>query len=395
VNTKARKRMVAHRTLMVMDLSFWGSLALKLKLVESTRNDTAWTDGVNIGYNVDFILSLTKQELIALWAHEVAHCVLGHPWRRGSRNPKRWNRACDIAINDMLRAAGFILPDGALYAETFDLPEGKSAEWYYDRIPVNPEDAQGGSGQGGEGNQSGTPKLGDVFDAPRPEKGEGEDGAGAGEAPTEEDWKQAAEQMANVVKAMGSAAGGMDRLVDTALKGRVDWQSVMHRFATERARVDYTWARPNPRYLSSGLYLPALGGEEMGCVAIGVDVSGSIDKVLYNQFGAEVKVLVEELQPREVHVFHCDTRVTRHDVFYKGDVVDFPKVQAGGGTDFRPVFDEIDKLDERPVCILYLTDLAGRYPEESPEIPTLWVTARDDPWAAQYAPPFGEVVTAG
>jgi predicted metal-dependent peptidase len=393
VNVQARKRMVAHRTAMVLDLSFWGGLALRLKLVESADKPTAWTDGVHIGYNPDFVLSLTKVELVALWAHEVAHCILGHPWRRCGREPRKWNVAADLAINDMLRRAGFVLPQGALFPEQFKLPEGKSAEWYYDRLPANTKD-------------QGTPKLGEVTDAPAAgeeeeaaggKEGEGqESGTGGFTPPTEEDWKEAAAQMADVARGMGNLPAGMDRALKSALKPRVDWRSALRRFAQEQARVDYTWQRPNRRYLASGLYLPSLGGEELGVLAVGVDTSGSIDEVLLDQFAAEVKELVNEMQPREVHVWYCDTKIARKEVFYRGDPVEM-HAEGGGGTDFRPVFAELDKMEEPPVALLYLTDLAGRFPETAPEVPTLWVTARDDEWTQRYAEhvPFGEVVVAG
>jgi predicted metal-dependent peptidase len=61
---------------------------------------------------------------------------------------------------------------------------------------------------------------------------------------------------------------------------------------------------------------------------------------------------------------------------------------GGGGTDFCPPFELIEKEGEVPACLIYFTDLqCNRYPEE-PGYPVLWVTAKEP----QSPPPFGEVV---
>ena len=45
-------------------------------------------------------------------AHEVAHPALQHHTRRRDRSPKRWNMACDYAINPLLIDAGLLIPLG-------------------------------------------------------------------------------------------------------------------------------------------------------------------------------------------------------------------------------------------------------------------------------------------
>ncbi|KKL69918.1 hypothetical protein LCGC14_2110110 [marine sediment metagenome] len=109
--TEARKRMMSARSALILDEPFWGALALHLVVVEDPdcTPPTAWTDGARLGYHPDFILSLPWKQLLGLLAHEVLHCVLGHPWRRMGRDQKLWNEACDRAINPELKKAGFKL----------------------------------------------------------------------------------------------------------------------------------------------------------------------------------------------------------------------------------------------------------------------------------------------
>jgi predicted metal-dependent peptidase len=88
------------------------------------------TDGRRIVYNPAFVESLAPKELEAVLAHEVMHCALGHHCRRGERDPRLWNEAADFAINPLLMANGFTLPEDALLDPAFD---NLSAEEIYAR----------------------------------------------------------------------------------------------------------------------------------------------------------------------------------------------------------------------------------------------------------------------
>ena len=84
-------------------------------IVESKKIDTAATDGINIFVNKDFLLSLSSTQQNALMLHEVLHMALLHVTRRGSRDPKIWNIAADIVVNDLIiRNTSFRLPKDAI-----------------------------------------------------------------------------------------------------------------------------------------------------------------------------------------------------------------------------------------------------------------------------------------
>ncbi len=77
------------------------------------------TDGVSIYYNPGYVETLNASELAGVLAHEVMHPALQHHTRRGGRNPKRWNMACDYAINPLLIDAGITLPKDVLIEHRF------------------------------------------------------------------------------------------------------------------------------------------------------------------------------------------------------------------------------------------------------------------------------------
>lgn len=391
VSQTARKVMAA-RVALILSQPFFGMLALRLKVIETSAVPTAATDGTSLLFNPAFVESLSHDELVGLIAHEVMHCALGHPWRRGGRQPKRWNIAADHVINLILTDAKFKLPaDGYCDAQY----AGMSSEQVYDRLPEsadqNPDTSQGtcldapagdGSSAGdsdsdGDGNsnsqQPGSPQQQQPAQAPNM---------------TESDWQQAARQAAALADGQGKLPASMQRLITEALRPRADWRSVLRRFVSETSKADYAWTRPNRRYLSQGLYLPALHSERCGRIAVAVDTSGSIDDVLLAQFSAELNSIISEVRPTAVDVLYCDAALHAVRTYDSDSGPIALEAIGGGGTDFNPVFDYYDQPDAEPIiALVYLTDLYGSFPQTEPDYPVLWAVTG----SADHAP-FGETV---
>jgi predicted metal-dependent peptidase len=385
----AETKLTAARTTLVLGSPFFGALALRLKLVPDPSCDTAWTDGVSIGYNPAFIDSLTQPELTGLLAHEVLHVANGHCWRRDGRDSRQWNVAADYAINGALVDAKFSLPEDGLLDPQYT---GKSAEWIYARLPQDPPPPESPEDEGeGEGEDEDEGESGQGDGAEAPEDGSQDTPQAAGEvrdapededAPSEAEWQQAVREASQLA---GSVGGDLERHIEAATAARVDWRSILRRFVSETARADYTWTRPSPRYVASGMYLPALHSEALPPVVFGVDTSCSMDKLALSQCAAELDAAISEAQPSRVHVMYCDTAVRSCDTFEQGEPLTVtPK--GGGGTDFRPLFEAVKDLPEPPCCVIYFTDLYGPFPTEEPPYPVLWAATSDK------VAPFGETV---
>jgi predicted metal-dependent peptidase len=381
------RKITAARTALVLDQPFFGVLALRLRLVEDPSQPTAWVDGRSLGYNPSFVEGLSHSGLVALIAHEVMHCACGHPWRRGQRDAQRWNVACDHAVNPILDDAGFTLPAGEKRVAEF---RGKGAEWIYDRLPAPEQQDDQDDQEGAEGAEQGQDagqddpgdapcELGEVRDAPAEAS---EDSA------TDGDWQAAVQQAARVAASQGKLGGGLDRFAESCAAPRVDWRSALHRWVQQTASADYAWSRPSTRYLARGLYLPALRSEAMGPLVVALDTSGSIDAVLLAQFEAELRSIVDEMQPARVVVLCCDTAIRARSEFEPGAPVELRPI-GGGGTQFEPVFDAVAEMDEQPACVVFFTDLRPWSWPAEPEVPVLW--AATQPGAA----PFGEVLPMG
>jgi predicted metal-dependent peptidase len=383
MDEKARDKLMQARVNLILREPFFGALSLRLRLVEAAA-ETAFTDGTVIGYNPAYINEQSVKRAEGLLAHEVLHIACGHIWRadhprykltltlpdgttRQVLDPK-CNIAMDYAINPILLDAGFQLPEGALYDKKF---RGKSWEEIYDLLP--PTKVQtitiGLSGVEGAGDGNG---CGAVRPAP------GED---AEKAEQENNWAVAVAQAAQVARQQGDLPAGMERFIHDFLRPKMDWRAMLRKYVQERVKHDYSWTVPNRRFVPIGFYLPSLQNEECGEVVIGVDTSGSINPRVLQEFANEVNAIMEEGQPSRTHVMHCDARVGRHDAFERGEPLTFPAI-GGGGTDFRPVFQLVEKEGIEPVCLIYLTDLCGSIPSAPPDYPVLWVctTEKVAPW---------------
>jgi predicted metal-dependent peptidase len=378
----ALSKITAARVSLLRDNPFFGYLALNLKVILDPTCKTAWTDGRSLGFNPEFAESLSHDRLTAVVGHEVMHCACGHPWRRAGRSMPTWNIACDKAINEELVKAGFTLPDGALYPSGDE--SGKSAEWIFARMRQEDKPGQGqGQPQPGQGEPGGPADepdpLGEVRDAPTGPDAQGEP------APSEQMWKERAASALTHAKLAGKVPGGMERVVKQALRPRVDVRSLLLRFFTDRAASDYSWTRPNTRYLSQGLYLPSLESRSLGEVAIMVDTSGSIDDTALGTARAILESVIEECNPSAVTLYFADAEVKHVERIEAGAPITWtPK--GGGGTDFRPALEAIE-IDGGPVCIVCITDLEGTFPDAAPAIPVLWLSTSE-----RITAPFGETV---
>jgi predicted metal-dependent peptidase len=397
---KVAGRLTRARTDLLLSHPFFGALLFRLKLRPAASVPLMATDGVSLLYNPAATVSLKHAELVFVLAHEVMHPALQHHTRRGTRDPKLWNIAADYAINPLLVDAGLFPPEGILIDDRF---RGMSAEQIY-HLLAQEQKGESGKARAGSGDpqqassdpQSGgaesspsnphvpeTPGgIGQVLDAPNP------DDPGAPATPEqlleqEREWRVAVQQAHNAAKIAGKCPAGVDRALESSEEASVNWREVLRRCFSETRLVDYSWSRPNRRFLGSGLYLPGPKKEGAGEVAIAVDCSGSIDSRTLSLFAAELGSLIEESCPERVHVLYFDTKVQRADVFEFGQPLELaPK--GGGGTDFRPVFSYLEDEGIEPHAVVFLTDLCGRFPQQEPRWPVIWASTekREGPFGA-------------
>jgi predicted metal-dependent peptidase len=379
---------------LILGHPFLATLALRLERVEDPTANTAWTDGVTLAINPTWFAQLGDDERVTLLAHECFHVALGHHLRRGQRELARWNQACDYAVNAILAADGFTLWAGALYDPDFG---DASAEAIYARLPPQPDPAASAPRSAPAGgidpatalphaHPHGAGCFGEVRDPPTPTP----------PTPIEQANRLAQHavliaSLAQQVRTAGKDTAGTRRAATAATEPpSVDWRALLVEFLSARHAQDYSWRRPNPRYSLLGLYLPILEATAPGKIGFVIDTSGSVPEAALRAVTGELEAYLQQYPTTTLKVVYADADVTGSESFSASDLPLRLHPVGGGGTDFGPALDTLAADDDIPACIVYLTDLKGRFPENPPPMPVIWLVF-GQPLSTPRAP-FGRVV---
>lgn len=390
-NPKALFAMQRARTALIISQPFYGCLALHLQLVEvndpreldGEPMDTMAVDGKHLFYYPPFVLSLDEAEIVGVVMHEVSHCSYQHMTRRGHRDPDAWNVAGDWIINDDVVLAGGKLPKMALFNPA---AKGMSTEEAYELIPKSQHGKGGGTGQG-----SGDPgRCGGVRDA-----APGHDKAALTDVALE--WEALTRQAIAVARrANAGTLPGYLKQLDTVLKEpRVSWRDQFQRFIDSTANSDYSWARPNRRFASTGLILPGFIPDRLNHVVVFMDVSGSTSsKTLRTEFMSEAAATLDQQLTDQLTVVYIDTKVHHVDEYQSGDIVEAKVMLGGGGTNFRLGFEWVREHAHDASAIVFFTDLMTSDWGEDPDVPVLWAHYGAKQYYDTILPniPFGEAI---
>jgi predicted metal-dependent peptidase len=373
----AQEKVSQATTQIILDHPFFATLLLHMRRIEDDKIPTACTNGVFIKYNPKFIDTLTLPQVVGLLVHEVLHPALGHLHRLPPT--KRGNIAGDYAINNFLddynKTVGhnrIDLPPGGCVDHQYD---GLSAEQILGKLPPEEEDGGGGNGDGtGWGDFEGPAGDGDLS----PEDMQSE-------------WERRVVQSATAVKMQqGKLPACIEAMVEKLVNPVVPWQEVLARFIDNTSANDYSWSKPDRRFLPDDIVIPDLHDETLGEIVVALDTSGSIygSADVLESFQTEVNEIIRRCKPERTTIIHCDAAVQHVEEFGPGDTVTL-KPKGGGGTDFRPVGDYIREHNINPRVVIYLTDLYGTFPDREWPFPTIWVVYSNPTGVA----PFGETVT--
>ena len=349
-------------------------------------------------------------------ARVVLACALKHHTRRGDRQPGRWQHASQLVTHGLLRDAGFVLPpdteawDGISVEQAYDrLPEPDGGNDAGDRSdtgtePGNPDDPADTADSFPDGRDTRSPPgnpgdlppstdpagTGEVMDSPAGDASPHDPAEPPTTVEEEQAWDEAMHQALSLARAQGRTPGAVAETVRGAHLTRLDWRSLLRRFMTDAARSDYTWSRPNPRFVDSGLYLPALHSEAIEAIAVIVDSSGSLPAALLAEFWTEIREIASEIRPETLILLQVDTDVREASEHAAHDLPEEIAIRGRGGTDFRPGFQWIAEHGIAPAVCVYFTDMeCSRYPEAEPPFPVLWLNWGEPPadWNRE---PWGE-----
>lgn len=405
---------------LIADGRFFSSLLLNMRREFTNRLATLGvnvTDEVNLFINPFFFNALTRKEQVEVLKHECYHVINNHFARfrdlepqifetTGERslkdiyekqqNASLLNQAADYAINEYLpdlpKNFKMFNPDGTTQMHPDVLPDGKpnpdagkhlegnclwvkdlqkkiphvahqqQLEYYYEFLKQQQEkDKQNGKGQGQSGQGQMTLDDHSIWH-------EGD----ATQDQITDKVKQAVNKAVENCddREMGSLPGDVRQAIANLNHIPRDWRQDVQRFVARTAEIVIEASRKkrNRRY---GIIYPGQLIFPKLHLAIGIDTSGSVRDEELEQFFTEMG----RLHKMEIilTIIECDTKVNK---VYKFDPKKPFQVHGRGGTSFKPVFDECDKLEVDG--LIYFTD--GECCDEGvkkPKYQVLWAVTGD------------------
>lgn len=363
-------------------------LGESIRIVQDDSIKTMSTDGRIIRVGGKWLEHNGPKGNVFDLLHEWLHCFCNHVARRGDRDPKIWNYACDVVV---VRMACEILTRGAdVWSPPTDgvIPplwaKDMTAEEIYEVLKKDPDKIS-----------KPRPKAGSPDDeAPGEIQGSSDFDYEGAESRTEDQEEAFHEKFTSelayaqlVVQNMGESLAtkygtALTSRLQEILRGTIPWGRLLKgKLISSVSPSVATWAPPRRKHFPL-LIMPSYRTRREPKLLIGVDVSASVGQRLENEFIANVMPAASRAKETIIVTFDQTIR----EVFITSRPREvFKNVKFLSGkhsyTDVRPVFDLVEKHDPSGVAIM--TDALLRYPEKAyPD--TVWAVpeqfASNVPW---------------
>ena len=354
LDAKVREKLITARVSLLLQESFFGNLATRLKLINADDwLETAATDGRNFYYNTSFINQLTPKEVEFLFGHEVLHAIYSHILRREEREADIWNIACDYCVNaDLVKhKIGTMIPT-ALYSKKYD---DMCAEQVYDHLAKNAKKIN-------------IPKLleGMLDKHLKIDKANGEDGEDGegGPALSAEELQQIGDELKiAVIQAVQTTSeenipGNVKRLIKQITQPQLNWRELLSQRIQSLVKDDYTWMRASRRGWHMDAVMPGMKTKETIDVCISLDSSGSISREMLQDFLGEVRGMMQEFDDFRISIWCIDTKVYNFQVFTSDNIDEFDdyEIMGHGGNTFEENWRFMRKMDIVPKLFIMFTD---------------------------------------
>lgn len=415
----------------------FATLALWCLHRDIDADSVAKSDATTIGYGRGFI-KLEPAKQVGVVVHHVLHIALRHAARGrvlrqrqgGDFDARAYNMAADAIVNEIVARGGFVQPrphvtlDGvlshaqAVAAGSADPLAVLDVERLYFRL------RSGGSAQAAQAAQTETVGAGSPVRGASGSHGHGlasyaasrrftedlELSAGlfepAGIEADDTEWQQRLARALEAGRAAGRGIGAVVRGIADLTPAKTPWEvhlrgllgrALVHEPSEAPLTPARRWLAMDAEAARCNAARPAFlagrrGGRARPRLAVGLDVSGSIDRDVLSSFGGQIAAIGARLGA-ELHLFSFDDQVRTVTCLPEHDLekaLSRMPLDGGGGTSFVDMIAKAQRIS--PSAIVVLTDLAGQFGDAPRGVPVIWAVpdAVDLP-----DPPFGRVIELG
>lgn len=390
----------------LIHLRFFDMAVFRLPWVCREGTVLPYTDQKAIYYDPTWLLRQTKQEstrCVSTYLHILFHCIFSHFFGYDKVDAPLWDLATDIAVENAI--LDLELPWAKLERDTqlqrkIQYFKGEIGNFTADRLyrylahnPISQEEWE---------ELTFLTKRDDHTSWVQPEALE----------LTDADWKKISERVKADLKSFTKGKTGAETLVknlEEATRENVDYEELLKQFTVSGEDMcindeefDYVYYTYGLREYGNMPLIEALEYKEVKKVkefVIAIDTSascrGEIVRAFLNHTYSILKTAESYFQKMNLHIVQCDsevrsdTKITSQEEF--DTFMQYGKLTGFGATDFRPVFEHVDKLLEQGEFenlkgLIYFTDGYGIYPERMPKYDVIFAFLEEDEYRAPVPP---------
>ena len=396
------------------------SLLIRLRFLDSAINrlktavhsEIAFaTDGDTLYFEPFSLLTRYKKEPDAMardYLHVLLHCLLRHMYLHSQAERAQWDLACDIAVEAAMAGLGFPALREEKQRRTIAELKSKlrylTAEKiyrYYRKQNLSPGQLR---------------EIRNDFRADDHGLWYHEDGFDPGSAGgAEQEWAEISRHVQGDLETFsrnrGEEAGGLLQNLTALNRERYDYAAFLRKFASRQEEMkidddefDYIFYTYGLKLYDKMPLVEPLEYKEIEKIrefVIAIDTSGSVSGQLVQAFVQKTYNILKSVESFagkiNLHIIQCDKEI-REDVKITDQssfdaYLETMTLKGFGGTDFRPVFDYVERLRKAREFtnlkgLIYFTDGLGIYPERKPDYDTAFIFLDDDyrnpqvpPWA--------------
>lgn len=388
--------------------------------------------------------------------HLILHCIFRHSYVKPPIDIPVWDLAADIAVENVISSLNLSCVatsrDSAQQQVLNDLNKSLKSmnaehiyRYYKDKNFTETQLAkireifesddhscwynpQNRKNLGRQGNNNNSDDSGDNNQNSSSQNSDGEDsdgnnndtgnnnfGDGQSQSSLEKEWEDVSRQiqmdMETFSKQQGTMAGDMMQQLRELNREKYDYDVFLKKFAVmgEAMKInddefDYIFYTYGLQLFGNVPLIEPLEYKEEKRIrefVVAIDTSGSTSGDLVQKFLVKTYNILKNSESFfskiNLHIIQCDAKIQEHVKITKQEEFDnYIKnltIKGLGGTDFRPVFEEVDRMIlngefQHLKGIIYFTDGYGTFPAKKPDYETAFVFLRSGydnpevpPWA--------------
>ena len=345
---------------------FFRKLIWDFSFQESSDTYTAGTDGHIIYFAPEFLIRTFQTDpdaLESLLLHILYHCLFLHLVMETPSDRILWNQACDISVDRLITGGSDTISPSVIYQNLMTVASPKEHAAVDDhrfwRLADRPKlleqikkiwnSGSGAAGLGLYGNSG-----------------------------------------------RGTAPGNLSEELSLYHKHRYDFRRFLRRFAIQREElhtdtsgfdyIPYVYGLDHYGNMPLIEHLEYQEMNRMEELVIAIDTSGSCTTETVRRFMEETYEILSDhenfFRKMNLYIIQCDSFIQEKVMIHSAKEWEAYREQlvihGRGGTDFRPVFEEVERMREKREfsdlkALIYFTDGDGIYPEKKPDYETAFV----------------------